>query len=739
MRTKEIMSRPSIALCMIAKNEAHNLSPLLQSVKGCFDEIHITDTGSTDGTVEFIEKINEHIKSGNKDWEGLPEIKIHHFEWINDFAAARNYSFSFATSDYLMWLDLDDVLSDAKAFIKWRDTVMHAGHYWLATYNYAFDKNGFPECRFVRERVIKRDHGFKWEYFVHEGLIQKEGRKFWTQKASTWWVDHRRTEEDKRQDHLRNVKLMEAHADEELAPRMKFYYGKELFENGFHDKAGKPLMEAIRSGKLDLHDNILAIQYAAQTAFAKKAYAEAIDLLMNGLRLVYHRAEYWALLGDVYLMSGNLDNAVLAYKGALECKPNDLGGIVIVYDHAYSTYPREQLAKIALQIADFKNAEEHIDWLTTHSHPQAKIFAAELERLKDLSVVREDLPKTEDVIITCPPTAAVTDWDENTLKQKGHGGSETAAIEVAKWIRQKTNRKVKIFQPRQSRSVMESGVEYLPISELQGYIKNVEPAMHIAWRHATRLTKAKSYIWCHDLICPGAENSNNYDKIIALSGFHKNYLVEANGVKEDKIILGFNGINPANFQSSVEKDPLKVVFSSSPDRGLLQTIDIVKKAREVSGLDIKLHAFYGFENMKKGGLEQWANEIEAKIKENDFVVMHGQVNKDTLMRHFKEAAVWLYPADFIETYCITAIEALCAGTWGIVRNMGALPYTLNQAILSDMVDMTDVEVKDEASIGIWANLLVEAILEKKWRKVSVDPSDYSWEKVADHFIKEMAL
>ncbi len=226
---------------------------------------------------------------------------------------------------------------------------------------------------------------------------------------------------------------------------------------------------------------------------------------------------------------------------------------------------------------------------------------------------------------------------------------------------------------------------------------------------------------------------------MALSGFHKHYLRETNGVPEEKIVLGFNGINPHDFNEEAVKDPLKVVFSSSPDRGLAQTIDIVKKARELSGMDIKLHCFYGFENMRKAGQVEWADQIEAKIRENDFVVSHGLVTKKELMRHFKEAGVWLYPADFIETYCITAIEALCAGTWGIVRSMGALPYTLSEAIEKGMVEMTDIEATGDAAIGLWANMLVEAIIERKWERVKQDPQEKSWEKVAEFFIKEMSL
>jgi len=63
------MKRPSISLCIIVKNEEHNLPRLLKSVEGCFDEICITDTGSTDKTVEIAESFVKKRKDKEKEWK----------------------------------------------------------------------------------------------------------------------------------------------------------------------------------------------------------------------------------------------------------------------------------------------------------------------------------------------------------------------------------------------------------------------------------------------------------------------------------------------------------------------------------------------------------------------------------------------------------------------------------------------------------------------------------------------
>ncbi|GAB6157192.1 hypothetical protein JCM39194_03920 [Desulfotomaculum varum] len=84
-----------ISLCMIVKNEEHNLARCLNSVKNCVDEIIIVDTGSTDGTLNIARQYG---------------AKIFHYQWDEDFAAARNYSLEQAGGEWILYLDADEEL-----------------------------------------------------------------------------------------------------------------------------------------------------------------------------------------------------------------------------------------------------------------------------------------------------------------------------------------------------------------------------------------------------------------------------------------------------------------------------------------------------------------------------------------------------------------------------------------------------------------------------------------------------
>ncbi len=89
---------PPISLMMIVRDEEANLADCLVSVGDLCNETIIVDTGSVDGTVAIAEAAG---------------ATVLHFEWIDDFAAARNYGLEHATGEWIFWMDADDRLDDA--------------------------------------------------------------------------------------------------------------------------------------------------------------------------------------------------------------------------------------------------------------------------------------------------------------------------------------------------------------------------------------------------------------------------------------------------------------------------------------------------------------------------------------------------------------------------------------------------------------------------------------------------
>lgn len=86
-----------VALVMIVRNEAARIERALTSVLPHVDEALVLDTGSADDTVALARAAG---------------ARVEHFEWVDDFAAARNAALDAADADWHVVLDADEWLAD---------------------------------------------------------------------------------------------------------------------------------------------------------------------------------------------------------------------------------------------------------------------------------------------------------------------------------------------------------------------------------------------------------------------------------------------------------------------------------------------------------------------------------------------------------------------------------------------------------------------------------------------------
>ena len=152
----------TISLCMIVKNEEMHIARCLDSMADLVDEIIIVDTGSTDRTVEIVSDYTD---------------KVYSYSWKDDFADARNASFSRAVMDYCMWMDADDILeaSERDKFLQLKQTLSADVDIVMMKYHTSFDEAGRPSFSYFRERWIRNCAKYRWTGAVHE-VIPPDGR-----------------------------------------------------------------------------------------------------------------------------------------------------------------------------------------------------------------------------------------------------------------------------------------------------------------------------------------------------------------------------------------------------------------------------------------------------------------------------------------------------------------------------------------------------------------------------------
>jgi glycosyltransferase involved in cell wall biosynthesis len=322
----------TVSLCMIVKNEQKTLERCLKSIKSYVDEIVIVDSGSTDDTLSIAKKFTN---------------KIYHFEWCDDFSKARNFAFSKATSDYVMWLDADDVVprKTLKMLVDLKPNL--SADVYMLKYDIAFSGKK-PTFSYFRERIMKNCDSAKWQGCVHE-CIAPFGRV----ERLNYSVEHRKIEW-KNSD--RNYKIYKKILKErELSPREQYYFARELFDHKKYKSAIK-VFGAFVNSKKGWVENVIDALFLMSVCYEILGETEKeLSTLFETFKYDLPRANVCCKIGDYFLKNSQFQTAIYWYNNATKCQDiTAKGGFVeTVY---YNYYPYLQLCVCHYNLRDVKKA-----------------------------------------------------------------------------------------------------------------------------------------------------------------------------------------------------------------------------------------------------------------------------------------------------------------------------------------------------------------------------------------------
>ena len=326
----------TISLCMIVKNEEKVLARCLDSVNDLVDEIIIVDTGSTDNTLEIARSYTD---------------KIFSFEWVDNFSVARNFSFSKANMEYILWLDADDVLleEDRKRFKQLKSNIGMKTDIVMMKYIAGFDDYGTPALSYYRERLLKRSNGYRWHEPVHEHL------DIWGNILdSDICVTHKK---DVIEINNRNLEIYESNLRKgvDLSPRGLYYYARELYNHQKFDDAIEYFIKFIEIKDGWVEDKIATCFNLANCYSFKKEHQKALEVLIKSFQYDTPRAEICCLIGYYYLEFEDYNRSIVWYKlaSSLE-KPKNSWGFIL---HDYWDYiPNIQLCLCYDRLGEFSIA-----------------------------------------------------------------------------------------------------------------------------------------------------------------------------------------------------------------------------------------------------------------------------------------------------------------------------------------------------------------------------------------------
>ncbi len=324
-----------LSLCMIVKNEENYLGKCLASVKGIFDEIIIVDTGSTDRTKEIAMEYG---------------ATLYDFVWINDFAAARNFSFSKATKEYIMWLDADDIILplDQERLLNLKNQMPSTVNYVLMPYHCSFTEMGELLDASTRERIVKRSCDFKWESPIHE-FIRVDGMFCYCDATVTHTGVNDANEypyfdmiETQYVSGARDLSVLNYYA-EGLVYKQRYEEAVGVFADFFCADGFKT--PASVSASISLHSCYVALGDDKNALLALENYMEFCE----------PRAEIYCQAGFFYRDTlGELDEAIKWFEAAVNCKEPEIAGSI---DKRFYFYiPNFELGKCYIKTKRYEEA-----------------------------------------------------------------------------------------------------------------------------------------------------------------------------------------------------------------------------------------------------------------------------------------------------------------------------------------------------------------------------------------------
>lgn len=338
-------------------------------------------------------------------------------------------------------------------------------------------------------------------------------------------------------------------------------------------------------------------------------------------------------------------------------------------------------------------------------------------------------------------------WSPKSIDAGGIGGSETCAVYVCKEFARRGYKTILYGDPGSDAGVYD-GVEYKPWEQF-------DPAQQIDILISSRrpdlfrlpVNAKKKICWVHDIfVHPDPKQyifHDKIDKFFVLSPWHQQFFCQHHNIPVSKTYLTRNAIDLSRFTQPVPKVRGRMIYSSSPDRGLDVLLDCMPRIR-ARVPEAHLKVFYGFNNWKLAVESRknpheiaWMQRIESQLHQPG-VEYVGRIGQKQLAQEFLQAELWGYPTAFTETFCITACEAMAAGVPVVTSNLAALSTTVgvDGGILLDGQNASEAYRNNFVEVCVYVLTNREA-----WNELSArgkrKAAGFGWEKLIDEWLVEL--
>lgn len=302
-------------------------------------------------------------------------------------------------------------------------------------------------------------------------------------------------------------------------------------------------------------------------------------------------------------------------------------------------------------------------------------------------------------------------FDGDTIDQRSLGGSESAAYYQARELAARGH-KVTVFSNIDKDSSRD-GVNYCTLGQstqaaplgdrFEFYARHTPHDVLIVQRHPSafhsQFASKIAILQLHDLALHRSAASLNHgmwntDAVTVVSQWHKKQVCDVYGLHEKIVKVVPNGVDPylyldpedggqrtfgkiERFSATDGAHRFKLLYQSRPERGLENLVKAGGIMERLQGTDAHLY-FCGYDNTVPQ-MKAYYETLYARAKALGNCTNLGALTKQDLAILQKSMDLAVYPTEFEEVSCITAMECMHAGLPLLTTPVAALPETCEGA------------------------------------------------------------
>lgn len=322
---------------------------------------------------------------------------------------------------------------------------------------------------------------------------------------------------------------------------------------------------------------------------------------------------------------------------------------------------------------------------------------------------------------------AKTKWDKGTWETSGIGGSEYCVIKLADYL-DTAGYDVTITGDVKDGNWY--GVKYTHHTNLkQGDHYDVVIAINYIHYHKhleeLNITFDKNIFWLHNeepfRWYKGEEiedikgELDKIDVIVGVSKFHANIIkskfkaLSYTPHKNDTYIRSIdNAIDLNDYKNvpNVERIKNRIIWSSSPDRGLKLILDNwVDWRQQIPDLTLEIFC--------PPYAVGW---FKTDVSRLDGVRWNGNVSPNRLKMEIAKSEYWIYASDYIETYCISALEMMVGGVKIVTTGTGNIKNLIGNGDRGLICDMNPDTIINNLTTVDKTTQAYEFAVKQNWNK-----------------------